>query len=162
MKRKQKQDLFGKSLEKYVYLRTRVGGEGWVYAGGVVVAVMLLSSILGGYWRTAVLSGEKILIATEAAKQGDYRLARELLEEKERDAAGVLGVSTQLTELVYPKRRVEREIESRKEQLELYPGHKDILWSLAQLYRLAGEEVSAEEYYAMVKLLDPNGSGREK
>lgn len=101
---------------------------------------------------------EAIRVAVSA---GDYGAAQVLYEQCQVTRCNgaldnVLGVESELEELVYPERVVEREIARYEGLNTTYPGHRDILVTLASLYGQLGQVEKQEYFLEEVRKLDPN------
>ena len=145
---------FWNSLEKYVGGRIAEAPIEWCGVGVGVVGIVVLISVTTGYINSPTLGSNKIEIIRTAGEQGDYRLARELYEQVEED---VLGASIELEELVYPEKKIEREIEKQQEPLLKYPGNRDLFLNLSRLYSESNNREKSAEYLEMARVLDPNG-----
>lgn len=152
-------DNFFTSLERYVRkvaLRSSLPRYwAWMVVGGVLV-------VMG----TSISAQNEILGARNmegairiAAGQGDYLTADRLMQEytNAQMNKSVLGVESELEDLVYPERKVERRIAELTLMLEKYPDNKDVYTNLAQLYFEIGNEGQAAEYAEKARVLDPNG-----
>lgn len=152
-------EKFWANLEKYVYGRAgRLRGK-WQW-GGVGIAMGVIGvSVVSGYFNSPTLSADVETIIREAAKSGDYTLAQELYREnyESRIKNNVLGLQSDLDELVYPERKLEREIAEWEEKLARYPTHRDMLLALAELELAAGNVETARQYWEEARKLDPNG-----
>lgn len=149
---------FWRGLEKYIYKRIEESRLRWGWVGVLIVVIVLGMSIASGYFTSSPLFGGKNEMVRWAARAGDYGLADTLyrqyqLESKEYQ---VLGAETELEELVYPERKIEHEILKREELLIRYPGYRDLLINLSELYKMAGEQERAAEYWEQARILDPN------
>lgn len=152
-----KKHNFWESLEAYGW---KVAGRSplpysWIGVGMVVV--VMVSSLLNVKNSVVGAKNEREIIE-QAAQNGDYRLARELYGRLGNDV--VLGADSALEELVYPEEKLAREIERWEEALGKYPGNREIMRGLAELYEQAGEREKAGELREQVRKLDPNGEGR--
>lgn len=154
-----KEQGFWRDLESYTW---KIIGRlsptlPWLGIGIIVLAITasafeLKASIVG----TSGLADA----AERAAAVGDYALARSLYEKqyKQEDDEQIMGVGSEVEELIFPEREVEREIAQYQELLTKYPGHRDICLVLAQLYVQIGEKEQAQDYLEMAKELDPNNA----
>ena len=152
-------DNFFTSLERYVRkvaLRSSLPRYwAWMVVGGVLVVT-----------GTSISAQNEILGARNmegairiAAGQGDYLTADRLMQEytNAQMNKSVLGVESELEDLVYPERKVERRIVELENMLDKYPEDKDIYASLAQLYFELGNKERAAGYAEKARVLDPNG-----
>ena len=148
------------SLEKYAYGRLQNAPIDWKSVGIGAIGLSLVLSVYGGYYNSPTLGADRVEIVKKAAELGDYQLAQGMFEQIQDSASTrqVLGANTDLEELVYPERRVEREKREWEAQNEKYPGHRDILLNLALLSGLTGETEKESEYYEQARVLDPNGN----
>lgn len=154
---------FWGGLEQYAYSRARWACVPWVLVGTAMALLVIVSSLASGYVNSPTLGGDREEIIREAARRGDYELAQSLYEQRTvNNEQRVLGADSELEELVYPEKRLEREIAEWEEKLERYPGHRDILLMLAQLYEQGGKSEKAREYWDEARILDPNGSRVEE
>lgn len=124
------------------------------------IALVLLTVIVSIRTSRTSLVGIRGLreAALHAARAGDYELAQHLWENRslgENDRL-VLGVESELEDLVYPERVVEREITRYETLLLKYPGHRDIYLWLAELNTQVGRIEKAQEFFDLAKELDPN------
>jgi len=147
---------FWAGLERYFYRRVEQLPVRWEWVGTGVVVGVIGASIVLGYYTSPTLGSDRQKIIRAAAARGDYELARKLYEE-DKQTAQVLGAQSDLEELVYPERRLEREIVEWREKLSKYPGNRDILLYLTKLYIQAGDREKAREYWEEARVLDPNG-----
>lgn len=147
------------SLEKY---GQRVIGRSplpqfWPWLGVGLVVILLVGSGLGRK-ESLVGATSRSEAIKRAAKLGDYQTAAELLEQgREIKEDKVLGVESELEEIVYPEMIVWRRIEELEEKLEVYPGSKEIYLMLTSLYLQLGQLERADEYREKARILDPNG-----
>lgn len=125
--------------------------------GTILIFLVLMASWMG---RGTSLAGTKNWreAVERAAEVGDYRLARELVRKQQvvNSDKDVLGADSELDELVYPERKVQRVITSYEELNRRYPGHRDILLTLSKLYAELGNGKQAESYRGAARALDPN------
>lgn len=158
MKKQAQKPRFWRELERYVYLRVQRIPIDWRWVGVGLVVTAGTTSILSGYFNSPTLYASREAIIQEAASKGDYTLADKLYQENNelRIVNNVLGVNAELEDLVYPERKLQREIEEGEERLAKYPSHRDILLTLTLLFRHAGEVERAQEYYEQAQILDPN------
>jgi tetratricopeptide (TPR) repeat protein len=155
-----KKDLnFWRSLEEYGW---KVVGRGplpkyWQWIGiGLVGLVISLSSLGAKNSLVGARSArEAINIAVET---GDYETARELLNNQSSiiNNQTVLGAQSELENKVYPEKAVERKIAELEQNLEKYPGSREIFMSLAGLYDQLNNQELAAEYLEKARVLDPN------
>lgn len=157
--RERGREKFWAQLERYVYQRAATLQGKWQWAAIGIVAMVVGLSVVSGYYGSPTLGSDRQKIIWAAAKQGDYELAQTLFEQIQdsRGKIQVLGADSKLEEVVYPERRIARDIGEWEAQLEAYPGHRDILLTLALLHKQAGNMDMAEEYWGEARKLDPNG-----
>jgi tetratricopeptide (TPR) repeat protein len=152
------EERFFTSLERY--LRKMVARSAlprywvWVASGGVIVVIE--ASVVA---KNGIVGARNIDEAVRiAARAGDYGMARGLIEQKNKNIEyRVLGANTELEDLVYPERKVERRVAELKDMLAKYPENKDIYTNLASLYFETGNNELAESYAEKARVLDPNG-----
>lgn len=146
-------DDFVASLIKYGWKKlTKLPISPWYLGVGIVIMVMAVSALNMKYSIAFVQSRRQAI--EKAARAGDYPAARRLLEKDSKSS--VLGADSELEELVYPERKVEREIARYEELNGKYPGSRDILVALSKLYKQLGNEEKAKERWEEAKKLDPN------
>lgn len=68
----------------------------------------------------------------------------------------ILGADTELEELVYPEKVLERHIAHYENMNEAYPHDREILVHLSRLYTQLGQKEKAQEYWEQARILDPN------
>lgn len=119
---------------------------------GLVVMVVIASA--ANVKNSVVGARNEREIIVQAAQKGDYRLASELYGRLGNDV--VLGAESALEELVYPEEKLAREIERWEEALGKYPGNREIMRGLAELYEQVGEQEKARELREQVRIMDPN------
>ena len=68
----------------------------------------------------------------------------------------ILGVESELEELVYPETKLQREIEKWEKKLGEYPSNREIMRGLATLQEQAGNMERATELREQIRILDPN------
>ncbi|GAB4026324.1 MAG: hypothetical protein Fur0011_1570 [Candidatus Microgenomates bacterium] len=97
---------------------------------------------------------------TRAVQLGDYVLAKSLYNKQYKAESNerVMGVMSELEELVFPESVVQREITLYEELLFRYPGHRDVYLALARLYAQINMTEQSEIYYNLARELDPNNS----
>lgn len=124
----------------------------------VITTIVLTMIVSFTSQKTSVASLHSLTeVVEKAARIGDYALAQKLDREvKGLTTNEVLGVNSELEDLIYPERLVLREIERYKQLLALYPGHRDIYLTLAELYEQVSEYEAANEYWELARTLDPN------
>jgi pentatricopeptide repeat protein len=149
---------FADSLEKYVYLKISHPPIPWIWVGIGLIATILGASLAAGYFHSSQLSGDTRSMIEAAARQGDYETARTLYAQMldSRFKNHVLGVNSDLEELVYPEKKVENEIALREQRIEKYPHSRDLLLGLSTLYAEIGDSRKAAEYREDARILDPN------
>lgn len=126
--------------------------------GGIVlVALVIALSWIERETSSAWLKNEHEVIE-KAARMGDHKLARALLDKRERANSNqdILGVDAELEELVYPDRVIKREIARYEELSSTYPGHRDILLMLSRLYGELGQADWQAYYFEAARKIDPN------
>lgn len=147
-------------LEAYFYRRLGVGEKArveWGVVGMVLVVGVAAWSLANGYRGSPTLSSNSDEVVREAAKRGDYETARRIYEywQKEEDAR-VLGVESEVEELVYPEKMMERKVREAESLLARYPGHRDLVLNLALLSYWVGNYEEARKYLEQARKLDPN------
>lgn len=157
--KQKKQTKFGGSLERYVFRRLKSAPFRWEWVGVAGGFLVIVVSLLTGYFSSPTLYSNKIEIIREAAEAGDYQTARMLYEQED---SKVLGASLELEELVYPEIGLAREIREQEELLARFPGSRDILLTLSKLYEQAENREKSSEYFEAARLLDPNGEEVEE
>lgn len=127
------------------------------YLGTLVIGIMILSSLIT---HKASVAGTSSLreASVKAARVGDYDSAQKLYEKCQvsRCQDRVLGVMSEVEDLVFPMRPVQREIERYAELLTKYPGHRDIYLVLSKLYAQINMSAEAQRYHELARELDPN------
>lgn len=145
----------GRALRKYVdRRRLRVSVE-WPAVGSVVVVVVIALSVTRGYFESPTLGGNRQEVIVAATEAGDYETAQRLYEEMKVLGEQVGGQS--LEELVYPRRKLKREIAENEELLRQYPEHLDLLLRLVEQHLYLGEKEKAAWYLERASYLEPNG-----
>lgn len=148
---------FWRSLEEYFRKLIRRSPLPWQMGGIFVVLLVLLTSVLNVKNSLAGASNTREAIEISAVN-GDYETARRLYEQRtENIDYSVLGEESELENLVYPERRVERRIAELEEKLNIYPGNREIYLELAELYGQLGNDAKSHEYSEKARILDPNG-----
>lgn len=96
-------------------------------------------------------------LAREAALGDDYRLAEAEFEQMQRLSGNsrVLGWQSELEELIWPEKKIRRDIEKWEEQIEKRPS-RDLYLKLAEGYWRLGEAEKSEQYVRKAQELDPN------
>lgn len=117
---------------------------------GMAMVVLALSAF-GKNINSAISMDTAIKMSTS---YGDYSLAEKLLKESPNSL--VLGANSEIDDLVYPERVVERKIEELENSLEKYPGNREIYLQLAGLNEQIGKSEQAQQYSEMARVLDPN------
>lgn len=149
-------DSFWQSLEKYTWKTVSRSPLSWPQVVVPMIVLILLLSITSAKnsLSNARSTAEAIRAATE---RGDYQTAKSLYEKMTGTGKDpVLGLSSELEELVYPERRVEQRISELSLKLEEYPGNREIYLTLAELYSQIGNQEIAQEYREKARILDPN------
>jgi tetratricopeptide (TPR) repeat protein len=148
---------FFTSLERYG--RKIVGRSPLPYSWIVILLVLL---VVGVSWTSQSLVGVSSIgeAARQAAQAGDYNLAETLyLKQQTAGFTGqVLGMASDLEELIYPERKIERRISELEQKLETYPGSREIYLLLSKLYSQIGKQELANTYSEQARVLDPNGN----
>lgn len=154
-----KKTSFWLSFEKYIY---RVVGRSplpWSWIGiGAVLLVMVMS---WSYRDQSVAEASSMHeVIRGAASNGDYALAQTLFEQNQdsRSNDQVLGVGTELEDIVYPENKVEQRIQELEQKLLEYPENREIYLALSDLYRQLKQTDKSDEYREKARILDPNGS----
>lgn len=153
------EERFFTSLEKYV--RIVVGRSPlpkyWAWMVSGVALVVMGTSLAAQNGIVGARSTEEAVRI--AAGRGDYTTAEAMWNNQAPNSNNqkVLGTNTQLEDMVYPERKVERRIAELTLMLEKYPDNKDVYTNLAQLYFEIGNEGQATEYAEKARVLDPNG-----
>lgn len=147
-----KSEGFWQSLEKYSWKVLGRSPLPWAWVGiGVIMAILLASAL---NTKNSVVGAENINeVIGRAARLGDYGLARGIYES---GGERVLGAESELEDLVYPERVIERKIGEIEEKLKEYPGNREIYLMLTNLYTQVGDEELAGEYGEKARVLDPN------
>lgn len=153
------EERFFTSLERYlrkVVTRSPLPHYwAWVMIGG---ALMVMGTSIAA--QNGIVGARNMEEAIRiAAGQGDYEMARKLLDRCQMSdfRFQVLGASTEIEDLVYPERKVERMIAELTDGLSKYPENKDIYKQIAQLYYQLGNDELAREFSEKARVLDPNG-----
>lgn len=94
-------------------------------------------------------------VIERAASLGDYELAEKLYKSA---AGNVLGAESELEDVIYPEKVVERRIGELEEKLVQYLGNREIYLAIADLYEQLGEAEKSGEYREKARVLDPNNS----
>lgn len=129
---------------------------------GLGIAVAVLATSMGNVKNSVVGAKSEREVMEQAARAGDYSTARALWNNQSpiTNSQAVLGAESELEDLVYPEQKLAREISRWEEALGKYPGNREIMRGLAELYEQAGEREKAGELREQVRRLDPNGEGR--
>lgn len=146
------------SLEHYSYKRIAQAHIPWIPVAIAGIAIVIGASIAAGYFQTSPLFGTRQDVMKWAAGNGDYQTAQKIylgLSETYMNTQ-VLGAGTDLEEIVYPEKRIERELHNSLELLQIYPGDRDLLLHVAELYTETGDAEQAQIYWNQARLLDPN------
>lgn len=126
----------------------------------IVVSILLLVMVISFASHKRSVVGLRSLreVIEKATRVGDYPTAQEAWNKQLLVSSNeqIKGVSSELEDLVFPERAVEREIEKYEQLLEMYPGHRDIYLALAELNERIKNEEKAREYWELAKVLDPN------
>lgn len=151
-----KKHNFWQSLEAYgwqVARRTPLPRY-WQWVG-----VGLLGAIFATSWANLPDSLARVESQEEAvrraATKGDYELAQKLYQVSGSEYQ-VLGAESELEELVYPESKLAREIGKWESKLAEYPGNREVMRGLVNLYDLAGEKEKASQLRERIRILDPN------
>lgn len=156
--REVRQKRFLTSLSGYMWTRFNDLPVNWWYVGTVVVVLTMLMSLVNRNNSMVGVTSTREAIE-RAAKAGDYELAQDLYEQcqvTQCHDSRVLGAESELEDLVYPERRIEREIVRYEELNTKYPGSRAILITLYELYKQVGEEEKAKIFWEQARILDPN------
>jgi tetratricopeptide (TPR) repeat protein len=153
---------FWTSLEQYGWKVAKRSPLPWYYVGLGLVGMSLLFSALNV---KNSMVGEKNLqqVIEKAAEKGDYSKAQELWESYEHSPKNiqgselVLGTTSEIEDKIYPEKVVERRLIELTDKLNEYPENKEVYLELARLYEEIGKEESAQEYFELARVLDPNG-----
>ena len=148
---------FWSSLENYTWKIIERASASLPYLGTLVVGIMMLSSLLTH--KASVVGTSSLREASvKAARVGDYDAAQKLYEKCQvsRCQDRVLGMMSEVEDLVFPMRPVHREIERYTELLTKYPGHRDIYLVLSKLYAQIDMSAEAQRYHELARELDPN------
>ena len=148
---------FWSSLE--IYLRKIVGRSPipYTYIGVLIVLLVLVTSVFNV--KNSVVGLDSLgQVIIKSAKSGDYTLAEELFKKLEVGQSGnnILGSESELEDVVYPEKIVERRIFQLENKLVEYPGNREIYLELAGLYGQLGHEEQSNEYREKARILDPN------
>ncbi len=152
-----KQRSFWGDLENYTWKMVGRVSPALPYLAIAIIGVVIISSLRA--MRGSVASAHDLREATIiAAKVGDYSKADELWNTQASiiNNQSVLGIESELEELVYPERVIERDIEKYEDLLIEYPGNRDIYVALSKLYREIGNEERSAENWESARILDPN------
>lgn len=150
---------FWPSLEYYVYKRIADSHVPWAVVALAGVAIMIGASTAAGYFSKSPLFGSRSDVIKWAAAGGDYATAQILYEngqEQMTEGQKILGAGSELEEVVYPEKKVENQIERDILLNEKYPGNRDLLLHLSDLYAAIGNSESAEITREQARKLDPN------
>lgn len=152
-----KKDNFWEGLEKYGWRLVGRSPLPWRWVGIGVVLSMIGMSLINVKNSVAGANNEREVIEL-AARRGDYKLADTLYRQYSVSGIEyrVLGAGSELEELVYPERVVERRAVELKTKLEDYPGNREIYLELATIYGQLGNGEESEEYREKARVLDPN------
>lgn len=145
------------SLNNYTWKRLKTLPIKWGWVGvGIAASIIVISWSYSGQTMVGVKNTREAIERT--ARLGDYELARRLLKEQENKNMEyrILGADSELEELVYPERKVEKEITKYENLNEKYPENRDILLMLSSLYYEIGNVEKAKEFRERARLLDPN------
>lgn len=146
------------SLNNYTWKRLKTLPIKWGWVGvGIAASIIVISWSYSGQTMVGVRSEREAI--EKAARLGDYKLAQELYEKchvSQCHDGKVLGADSELEELVYPERKVEKEITKYEELNVKYPENRDILLMLSQLYNEIGNVEKSTEYREEARVLDPN------
>lgn len=125
--------------------------------GVIAVVVVIVASVVTGAGSTAGVASERELVR-RAVRVGDYETARRVWKKETTKNSAVLGVETELEELIYPERKIEEEIKKYEQLLTTYPNNRDILLHLSRLCRIIESGACASEYWEQARILDPNNA----
>lgn len=145
-----KQVGFWGSFENYTWkVAERVSPALLYFVAGLILLV-IGSSLVSG---SASLAGARGLreASIRAARVGDYTKAQALWRSQQEN-----GSTSEVEDIIFPHRVIEREIAKYEEMLVKYPGHRDIYLVLAKLYNQIGESEQATNYLELARELDPN------
>jgi len=149
---------FWRSLESYAWKVVERVSPALPYFGVGLIVMVVGASIMSS--KTSVVDTSNLSEASvKAARAGDYTTAQYLLnlhKSQITNSQNVLGVVSEIEDLVFPERVVIKEIESYEELLERYPGHRDIYLTLAKLYEQVEMSEDVQKYYDLARELDPN------
>lgn len=147
---------FWSSFEQYARKTTERSPLSWSQLVLPLTVLVVGLSVLTA--KNSLVGARNTREAIEVAvKRGDYKTAQELYEKsKTGKEEKVLGIMSELEEVVYPELVVERKISALQDKLSEYPGNREIYLSLAELYRQIGNTESAAEYREKARILDPN------
>lgn len=153
---------FWESLEQYSWTRIRRSAlpQIWPWIG-VGMVMVIVGASLANKQNSVVGATSWREIIMRAAERGDYVLARKLLTKQQTNETivePVLGVESELEEMVYPERAVSRRIAELEKKLADYPESKTIYLMLSSLYGQLGNTEMSSEYREKARVLDPNGS----
>lgn len=146
---------FGASLEKYTFKRLSAIPIKWQWIGIGLTTMVIGASIAAGYYSPSPLSSNEEEIIRMASGKGDYALAQKIYESP-RLKEKVLGARSELEDLVYPERQLDRELIEKETLNEKYPNNRDILLNLSQIYEMLGDKERAEFVRESARILDPN------
>ena len=145
---------FWQSLEVYTWKACGRFPLPYPWIGVAIVALVLVGSLLGA--KNSVVGVRSTLeVVEKAVEVGDYETARKMYQAS-GSTHQVLGAESELENLVYPERVVERRITEVESLLEQYPSHRDILLELSRLYGQLGDQEKAQDYWEQARILDPN------
>lgn len=151
---------FWASLESYTWkVIGRVAPTLPYFGIGLMVSVMGASLLSA---KTSVAGAYDLREASvRAARAGDYTTAQSLYNLHKSlipNSQNVLGAESEVEDLIFPKRVVEREIQKYEVLLQEYPGHRDIYLVLAKLYAQIEISEESQKYYELARELDPNNA----
>lgn len=147
---------FWRSLEKYTWEVAKRTPLPWSVLGVVFICFVLLFSLLNG--KNSVVTARSIEdIIEKAGRSGDYETASQLFENRTLDNySRVLGVATELEDIVYPENILYRSLTELTQKLDEYPNHFEMLLEISRLYTLLENKEQADEYREKARILDPN------
>lgn len=152
-----KNEGFWVGLERYGRVLVERSPLPWHWVGvGVVVLVVLVSAL--NVKNSVVSAVNTRALIEKAVNLGDYETAERLFDQNtnETNDQRVLGVESELEDIVYPERIVERRIQELEQQLMIYPGSRDLLVTLAGLYDQIGNGEMGAQYRESARVLAPN------
>lgn len=151
---------FWLSLESYTWRVVARVAPTLPYFGVGLVVLVMGSSLFGA--KTSLVGARDLREASmRAARVGDYTTAHSLYnlhQSQISNSQNVLGTESDVEDLIFPERVVEREIKKYEEMLKKYPGHRDLYLVLGNLYGQIGEAETAQHYYGLARELDPNNA----